>query len=106
MNINRIATITPIPPAATARRARRSLSKRRRKCLPVLYWGDEVDADMANGVLRGDGAIMQQPPGIGEYTFGIDIAFSMAGLTARSSLTAREATRHGRRTPLEFPERY
>jgi replicative DNA helicase len=31
---------------------------------------------MANGVLRGDGTIMQQPPGIGEYTFGIDIAFS------------------------------
>jgi len=30
---------------------------------------------MANGVLRGDGAIMQHPSGIGEYTFGIDIAF-------------------------------
>jgi hypothetical protein len=34
---------------------------------------------MAIGVLRGNGAIMQQPPGIGEYTSGIDFAFAIAG---------------------------
>ena len=50
--------MTPITAAATARRATQSLSSRRRKCLPVLYWGDEVDADVVNGVLRGDGAII------------------------------------------------
>lgn len=75
--------MTPMPPAATARRAKRSLSSRRRKCLLVLYWGSEGDSGTAYGVPRGEGAVMQQPSGISEFTFGIDIAFSIPGLTAR-----------------------
>jgi hypothetical protein len=38
---------------------------------------------MGYGVPRGEGAIMQQCPGISEFTFGIDIAFFIADLTAR-----------------------